>query len=201
MMNLTARQQEIFNYIKEYLSKHGVAPSVTEIRQRFNLGSLGTVHKHLKALESRGCIRRFKGRARAIEIIEEDAIGAYEVPMLGLIAAGTPIEALEVPDSLSIPEDMLGRGNTFSLQVNGDSMIEDGIHDGDYIIVESRRDARDGEIVVALVEGSDATVKRIYHEGKTIRLQPSNREMNPIMVSASDVEIRGVVIGLIRKYR
>jgi len=201
MMNLTARQREIFDFIKDYLSVHGVAPSVTEIRERFHLGSLGTVHKHLKALETRGCIRRFKGRARAIEIIESQDVGAYDVPMLGLIAAGTPIEALEVPDSLSIPEDMLGRGRTFSLQVNGDSMIEDGIHDGDYIIVESRNEARDGEIVVALVDGTEATVKRLYHEGEHIRLQPSNREMEPIVVSATDVEIRGVVIGLIRKYR
>ncbi|HPQ38973.1 MAG TPA: transcriptional repressor LexA [bacterium] len=201
MMNLTARQREIFDYVRSYLLKHGVAPSVTEIRERFQLGSLGTVHKHLKALETRGCIRRSKGRARAIEIIEDDTAGGFDVPMLGLIAAGSPIEALEVPDSLSIPEDMLGRGKTFSLQVNGDSMIEDGIHDGDYIIVESRRDARDGEIVVALVDGTEATVKRLYREGKTIRLQPSNRDMEPIIVAASDVEIRGVVIGLIRKYR
>ena len=200
-MNLTARQKEIFEFIKDYLMSHGIAPSVTEIGEAFSLGSLGTVHKHLKALENRGCIRRAKGHARAIEIVHGGESIAYDVPMLGLIAAGAPIEALEVPDSLAIPEDMLGRGTTFSLQVNGDSMIEDGIHDGDFIVVESRSDARDGEIVVALVEGSEATVKRLYREGDQVRLQPSNSSMEPIYVQAVDVEIRGVVIGLIRKYR
>ncbi|MCD4655271.1 hypothetical protein K8T06_15220, partial [bacterium] len=126
-MNLTARQKEIFEFIRSYLFTHGIAPSVTEIRDNFNLGSLGTIHKPLKALENRGWIRRAKGHARAIEISHENL--GCSIPMFGLIAAGLPIEALEAPDSLSIPEDMLGHGQTFSLQVNGDSMIEDGIND------------------------------------------------------------------------
>lgn len=201
MMNLTARQKEIFNFIRDYLYSNGIAPSVTEIREHFQLGSLGTVHKHLKALENRGCIRRSKGHARAIEITQGGESVAYEIPLLGLIAAGSPIDALEVPDTITIPEDMLGRGNTFSLQVNGDSMIEDGIHDGDFIVVESRSSARDGEIVVAMVNQSEATVKRLYREGNQVRLQPSNRNMSPIYVAGDSVEIRGVVIGLIRKYR
>ncbi|MBN1297279.1 transcriptional repressor LexA [bacterium] len=201
MMNLTARQREILDFITDYITRHGLAPSVTEIKDRFQLGSLGTVHKHLKALESRGCIRRSKGCARAIEVIRLPSSRICEVPMLGLIAAGSPIEALEIPDSLSIPEDMLGRGQTYSLQVNGDSMIEDGIHDEDFIIVESRSEARNGEIVVAVVDESEATVKRWYREGDRVRLQPSNATMQPIVVSAASVKIRGVVIGLIRKYR
>ncbi|MBN1879075.1 transcriptional repressor LexA [bacterium] len=200
-MNLTARQKEIFNYIKDFIQNRGIAPSVSEIRDFFHLGSLGTVHKHLKALERRGCIQRSKGYARAIELCVESRADSLDVPMLGLIAAGSPIQAFEVPETISIPEDMLGRGKTFSLQVNGESMIEDGINDGDFLIVESRSTAHDGEIVVALVDGDDATVKRYYREGRNIRLQPSNKTMSPILVPGDSVEIRGVVIGLIRKYR
>jgi len=200
-MNLTARQKEIYDFIQSYIYSHGIAPSVTEIRDKFNLGSLGTIHKHLKALEKRGCIRRSKGHARAIEIVNDSQSVSYNIPMLGLIAAGSPIEALEIPDTLAIPEEMLGHGSTFSLQVNGDSMIEDGINDGDYIIVESRSHASNGEIVVALIDGNEATVKRFFAEGDKIRLQPSNKNMSPILVAANTVTIRGVVIGLIRKYR
>jgi len=200
-MNLTQRQSEILEFIKSYLNRAGLAPTVNEIRDHFNLNSLATVHKHLKALERRRRIVRSKNHARAIELISEDPPGMADIPLLGLISAGQPIEALEIPDSLAIPEDMLGRSDTFALQVNGDSMIEDGIHDGDFIIVESRIQAREGEIVVALIEGEEATVKRFYNEGEHIRLQPSNRTMDPIYVEAEAVQIRGVVIGLIRKYR
>lgn len=200
-MNLTARQKEIFEYIREFIRARGIAPSVSEIRDFFHLGSLGTVHKHLKALERRGCIQRSKGFARAIELKSVPSLEGFEIPMLGLIAAGSPIQACEVPETISIPQDMLGRGQTFSLQVKGESMIDDGIHDGDYLIVESRKSAYDGEIVVALVNGEDATVKRFYREGRDIRLQPSNKQMAPIIVNGESVEIRGVVIGLIRKYR
>lgn len=200
-MNLTARQKEIFNFIKKYLAAHGIAPTVMEMRDHFQLGSLSTVHKHLKALEKRGYIVRSKGYARAIKIKEDTGIFSQEIPMLGLIAAGEPIRAFDVPETITIPEDMLGRGETFSLQVNGDSMIGDGIHDGDYLIVERRSQAYDGEIVVAIVDGDDATVKRFYREGKNVRLQPSNAAMAPIIVSGSSIEIRGVVIGLLRKYR
>jgi repressor LexA len=200
-MNLTARQKEILSYLRDYIVNHGIAPSVTEIKDFFNLGSLGTVHKHLKALEKRGCIRRSKGHARAIELKQMVESQMPEIPMLGLIAAGSPIQACEVPETLTIPEDMLGRGQTFSLQVTGQSMIEDGIHDGDYLVVESRLMAHEGEIVVAVVNGEDATVKRFHREGKNIRLQPSNKQMEPIIVPAETVEIRGIVIGLIRKYR
>lgn len=200
-MNLTARQKEIFNYVKKYLTVHGIAPTVMEIRDHFHLGSLSTVHKHLKALEKRGCIIRSKGHARAIKVKQDPRWVSQEIPMLGLIAAGTPIQAFDIPETITIPEDMLGRGETFSLQVNGDSMIGDGIHDGDFLIVEQRNQAHDGEIVVALVDGEDATVKRYYREGKNVRLQPSNAMMAPIIVSGASIEIRGVVIGLVRKYR
>jgi len=200
-MNLTPRQKEIFEFIQSYLGRCGVAPTVSEIRMHFKLNSLATVHKHLKALERRGWIHRSKNQARAIELSPRSALGVLEVPLFGLIAAGQPIEALEAPETLGIPEDLLGRQETFALQVTGNSMIEDGIHDGDFIIVESKTQARDGEIVVALINNEEATVKRFYREGSQVRLQPSNEKMDPIYVKTAQVQVRGVVIGLIRKYR
>jgi repressor LexA len=200
-MNLTRRQKEIFEYIKGYLEMQGVAPTVTEIKRQFNLGSVATVHKHLKALEIRECIRREKNRARAIELVPVHEVLGITIPLLGLIAAGQPIAALETPDILSIPEDMMGRTETYALRVTGNSMIEDGIHDGDFIIIESRSEVRDGEIVIALIDGEEATVKRFYREGAVVRLQPSNSQMAPIFAPVDSIKIQGVVIGLIRKYR
>ena len=200
-MNLTRRQKEIFDFIQNYLFRHDIAPTVNEIRDHFKLKSLATVHKHLKALESRGWIKRDRQKARAIELLNIDVQRNFDIPLLGLIAAGQPILALENPDTLSIPEDMIGRKETFALKVTGNSMIEDGIHDGDFIIVESRDVFQNGEIVVALIKQDESTVKRIYQEKSMIRLQPSNAEMNPIILPAKDVQVRGVVIGLIRKYQ
>jgi len=198
-MNLTQRQKEIFQFIRSYLRSHGVAPTVDEIRRNFGLRSVATVHKHLQALEKRDCIRRSKNRARAIDLLPVQG-NAVDIPLVGLIAAGMPIAALENPDTLAIPEDMIGRSDTYALKVTGDSMIEDGIHEGDYIIIESRLDVHDGEIVIALIDGDEATVKRLFREGPVIRLQPSNSEMGPIFMPADRVQIQGVVIGLIRKY-
>jgi repressor LexA len=200
-MNLTIRQNEILEYIKQYIRDHGIAPTVDEIRLQLHLNSLATIHKHLKAIEARGKIRRGKFKARAIEILSDERTNPNEIPMFGKIAAGQPIEALPMPETITIPDDMLGKNLTFSLQVKGDSMIDDGIHNGDYIVVESRESAKEGEIVVALVDGSEATVKRYYKKGKSIRLQPSNPTMEPIILDAARVAIQGVVIGLIRKYK
>lgn len=200
-MNLTLRQRQILEFVQNYIDARQVAPTVNEIRDHFKLGSLATVHKHLKALESRGWIRRGFNQARAIQMIPVSNSTGMDIPLLGLIAAGQPITALETPDVLSIPEDMMGHQETFALKVTGNSMVNDGIHDGDFIIVESRPHAQDGEIVVALIDGQDATVKRFYREGGIIRLQPSNDQMDAIFVEANRVLIRGVVIGLIRKYR
>ncbi len=200
-MNLTPRQKQILEYIQQYIGHKGVAPTVNEIRDHFHLGSLATVHKHLQALEHRGALKRDPRRARAMDIVPVSALPGVDIPMLGLIAAGQPITALENPDTLAIPEDMLGRRETYALKVTGHSMIGDGIHDGDFLIVESRQTAEDGEIVVALIGGTDATVKRFFREGRRIRLQPSNDAMEPIYVSDTEVMIRGVVIGLIRKYQ
>ncbi|MBN1357118.1 transcriptional repressor LexA [bacterium] len=198
-MNLTQKQKEIFTFIRSYLRRHGIAPTVDEIRRHFDLRSVATVHKHLQALEKRECIRRSKNRARAIDLVPVQG-NSIEIPLVGLIAAGQPIAALENPDILAIPEDMIGRSETYALRVTGDSMIEDGIHEGDFIIVESRPEARDGEIVIALVDGDEATVKRFFREGLVARLQPSNSEMDPIYIPMDRLQIQGVVIGLIRKY-
>ncbi|MBN1552176.1 transcriptional repressor LexA [bacterium] len=200
-MNLTQRQKEIYDFIKSYLSRNGIAPTVTEIQSFFKLRSVATVHKHLTALENRECIRRSKNRARAIELISIKPSESLYVPLLGLIAAGEPIAAIENPDTLSIPEDMIGRTETYALKVKGNSMIEDGIHEGDHIIIEKRSEALDGEIVVALIDSEEATVKRFYREGSMIKLQPANRDMDPLYIKADRIVIQGVVIGLIRKYR
>lgn len=200
-MNLTPRQKQILEFIQSYLEQTGTAPTVNEIRDHFRLGSLATVHKHLQALEYRGALKRDPRRARAMDIIPLHALPGVEIPLLGLIAAGQPITALENPDTLSIPEDMLGRRETYALKVTGNSMIGDGIHDGDFLIIESRSSAEEGEIVVALIGGTDTTVKRYFRERGRIRLQPSNESMKPIYVSEEELMIRGVVIGLIRKYQ
>lgn len=200
-MNLTPRQREILEYIRHYIQKCRVAPTVNEIRDHFRLNSTATVHKHLKALESRGVIHRSRQKARAIELLSSPMTSNFEIPLLGAIAAGQPIAALETPDTLAIPEDMLGHSETYALRVQGNSMIDDGINDGDYVIIESRSDARDGEIVVALIHDDEATIKRFFREGGRIRLQPSNSTMSPMIYSGSEIQIRGVVIGLIRKYK
>ncbi len=199
-MNLTIRQKEILDFIDQFVQTTGTAPTMNEIRDHFKLKSLATVHKHLKALVSRGKIRRSQNQARAMEIIPVSGVASCDIPLLGRICAGQPIEAYEIPDVLSVPEDMLGRGETFSLQVQGDSMIDAGICPGDYIIVESRNQARDGEIVIAFINGDEATVKRFYKEGHIVRLQPENATMEPLYIPEDNIQIRGIVIGLIRKY-
>ncbi len=199
-MYLTKRQQEILAYLKRHITAFGYAPSFEEISRHFHLSSLATVHKHLSNLEKKGMIRREWNRSRSVEIVEEGAEGC-EVPLLGRIAAGRPIEAIEDVGAISIPSDMLGRNRTYILQVSGDSMIDDGIRDGDYVIVEERREARNGEMVVALLDGEDVTLKKYYREGQKIRLEPANPLMQPIRVDEEKVTIQGIVIGLLRKYR
>ena len=202
-MFLTKRQREIFDYVAEHIISNHYAPSIEEIRQHFHLASLATVHKHLKFLEKKGAITRQAHKSRSIEIspASQFNIGRVaEVPLLGTIAAGQPIEAIQVEESLSIPEEMLGRRETFVLKVRGDSMIEEQIRDGDFVIIEERAQAENGETVVALLHGEEVTLKKFYRENGKVRLQPANTDLEPIIVDAQDVRIRGVVIGLLRKY-
>jgi len=198
---LTKRQKELFDFLDGYLTQHGYAPTLEEIGTRFNLNSLATVHKHLTNLEQKGIIRRTWNHSRAIELIRQGTTTAAVVlPLLGRVAAGRPIEALETADSLAVPAEFVRRQNTFVLRVVGSSMVGDGILDGDYIVVEERPTAENGETVVATING-EATVKRFYRErtGK-IRLQPANDTMQPIMVRERDLQVRGVVVAVLRKY-
>ncbi|MFN8628004.1 MAG: transcriptional repressor LexA [Candidatus Binatia bacterium] len=200
-MILTKRQKELYDYIDDYIARHGYAPTLEEIGEQFQLASLATVHKHLTNLEDKGLIRRKWNFSRAIELVpQQRKTGAIELPLLGSVAAGAPIEPLENAESFTVPEEFVRRQTTFALRVKGDSMIEDGIRDGDYIIVEERPNAENGETVVALVNG-EATVKKFHREkaGK-IRLMPANERLAPINANAQDVTIRGVVVAVMRKY-
>ena len=200
-MILTKRQKQLYDYLDDYIATRGFAPTLEEIGEHFHLNSLATVHKHLTNLEHKGLIMRKWNFSRAIELVpRQKKSGAVELPLLGLVAAGQPIEALENNDTFTVPEEFIRRQNTFVLRVKGNSMIDDGIWDGDYIIVEERPSAENGETVVALVNG-EATVKRFYHEkGGKVRLQPANESIAPLIVRDKDVEIRGAVVAVMRKY-
>jgi repressor LexA len=202
-MFLTKRQKELYDYLESYIRTNGYAPTFQEIGAHFRLSSLATVHKHLSNLESKGLIKRHWNYSRAIELLPNPAAssnGTVLLPLLGAVAAGRPIEAIETDDTLAVPESLVRRGKTYALRVKGDSMVGDGILDGDYVIVEERTDAENGETVVALVDG-EATVKRFHRErGDMIRLQPANDAMPPMLVAAKDLAIRGVVVAVLRKY-
>jgi repressor LexA len=202
-MSLTKRQREILTYLSTYSEEHGYAPSFEEIATQFNYNSLATVHEHLTNLERKGYIKRAYNESRGIELVPSEVYPrAASLPLLGTVAAGMPIEAIQMPESIGVPEDLVRRaGNHFVLRVRGNSMIDEQIRDGDYVIVEDRQSARDGEMVIALLGGENATLKKFYREsGGTIRLQPANSAMKPIYVDEEDVRVRGVVIGVLRKY-
>ena len=202
-MPLTRRQKEILDFVDAFLGERGYAPSFEEIAAAFGYSSLATVHEHLSNLERKGYIRKSYNESRSIELLSEDGAGsALDLPLLGNVAAGVPIEAIEHRESLSVPADMIRKGrDNFVLRVEGDSMIDEQIRDGDYIVVTSQATAEEGEMVVALVGGDSATVKKLYRDGPDrIRLQPANPEVEPIVANARDVAIQGVVVGVIRKY-
>ena len=200
-MVLTKRQREILSFLEESMERNGYAPSLTEIRRHFELQSISTIHKHLVHLEEKGLIRRHWNRARAIELVKPATRPeARDVPLAGLIAAGTPIEAVRGNETVAIPEDMIGRRDVYVLRVRGESMIEEQVRDGDLVLVENRRQARNGEMVIGLISGEGATLKKYYREKGRIRLQPAHPTMEPIFVSEDELQIQGVVIGLVRKY-
>lgn len=207
-MALTKRQKEVLDLLVSFLNKHGYSPSFEEIARLLKLTSLATVHKHITTLERKGFIRRGYNQSRSIEVIQlpkpvrEQVIERHvvELPLAGRIAAGRPLEAVEDRETISLGDFARG-SNVFVLQVKGNSMVEDHILDGDFIVVEQTQVANPGEIVVALVGGEEATLKRFYREsGGKVRLQPANGQMQPIIVSAADVKIQGRVIGVLRKY-
>jgi repressor LexA len=216
-MALTRRQKEVLDFIVGFLKENEYSPSFEEIAEGMGLASIATVHKHLTALESKGYLKRSFNQSRALELgpkyyrelrlkrqeeaHESSVLPALATPLLGTIAAGRPIEAFPNQESLSF-KDFLGAKDVFALEVRGDSMIEDHILEGDYVLVEKTEQYRDGEIVVALVDGSESTLKRFYREpGGKARLQPANAAMEPIFVPLSDLQIQGRVLAVHRKYR
>ncbi len=202
-MPLTRRQREILDYLNGYLEANEYAPSFEEIARHFNYNSLATVHEHLTNLERKGYIKRTYNESRAIEVLPSEVNPrAIELPLLGLVAAGTPIEALATEEMIAVPEDFTRRGgNHYVLRVRGNSMIDEQIRDGDYVVIRERQNADNGEMVIALINNSSATVKKFYRERDgRIRLQPANDTMEPIYIHENDVTIQGIVIGVLRKY-
>jgi repressor LexA len=201
VLPLTKRQREILDYLQDFIQQHGYAPSLEEIGRRFGLSSLATVHKHLTNLQEKGFIKRAWNRSRSVEMIPTSAGGrAVDLPLLGYVAAGVPIEAVASSETFAVPEDFVGRRDTYVLRVRGNSMIDEQICDGDFVIVEDRKTAQNGETVVALLSGSDVTLKKLYRENGRVRLQPANPTMPPIFVDPDQLQVQGVVVGVMRKY-
>lgn len=199
-MGLTPAQERVYRFVREYIDQHGYAPSYEEIRSNLGFQSLNAVFKHLKQIEERGYLRiPWKNKKRALELVHLQSENAA-IPFLGVVAAGTPIEAVEVPESIEVPDNFLGNGSNFALRVKGESMIDDGIRDGDILIITKQPHAENGQTVVALVNG-ESTVKKFYHYGNEVELRPANESMQPIRVAAGEVEIVGLVMGLLRNYR
>ena len=201
-MAVTRRQKEVVDFLESFVARNGYSPSFEEIARGMGLKSLATVHKHVTNLEKKGLLDRVHNRSRSIDVLPPGARtrSSDRVPLAGRIAAGVPVEALETSESISL-HDVVGNRDVFALEVRGDSMRDEHIISGDYVLVERARTARQGEIVVALVHGAETTLKRFYAEGSVVRLQPANLEMEPIYVKASDVAIQGRVLGVLRKYR
>jgi repressor LexA len=203
VMGLTPRQAEILTYITHYSDKKGYAPTLQEIGDKFGLSSVATVHKHISHLVEKGYLARQRRNAsRDLEVVaqESGAVGMASIPLLGTVAAGLPIEALEDQENLNLPVEWLGKGRTFALKVRGDSMIEEQIRDGDTVVVEAREEARNGETVIALVDGDSVTVKQYFREGSQIRLQPANPTVPVLTVAEERVQVQGVVIGVLRRF-
>lgn len=199
-MALTPAQERVYRFVQDYLKDRGYSPSYEEIREHLGFRSLNAVYKHLKQLQQRGYLQSPpKNRKRALELLPLHTTGV-SIPFLGVVSAGTPIEAVEIPESIEVPESFLGNGNNFALKVRGDSMIDEGIREGDILIITRQSHAESGQTVVALVHG-EATVKKFYPHNGEVELRPANSHMAPLRLPADDVEIVGTVVGLLRHYR
>lgn len=202
-MGLTRRQSEILNFIRDYSASRGYAPTLEEIGGHFGLSSVATVHKHVANLVAKGYLKRGrKNASRDLSVLPSPEAGEAlcRIPLLGIVAAGRPIEALPTSEDIALPESWLGRRQTYALRVQGDSMIEEQIRDGDVVVVEEREVARDGETVVALVDGQNVTVKRYRRRASTVYLEPANPALSPLALPEERVRIQGVVIGVLRRY-
>jgi repressor LexA len=209
MRGLTQRQKEVLEFIGDYQRNRGFPPAVRDIAKHFHLVSAAGVHKHIKALVRKGFLAKENFLSRSLRVIGGDSAtgpansGSFELPLLGYVAAGRPIESIaQNQEFISVPRDLVPQGrNNYVLRVRGDSMIGDFICDGDYVVMESRETAHDGETVVALIRGQEATLKRFYRENGTVRLQPANPAVDPIVISGDDVQIQGVVVAIWRRFR
>ena len=197
MDTLTKRQKELLDFMEDFIASHDYAPSYREIADFFHLSSIATVSDHVENLKEKGYLTKDFNEARSLQLTPRFDERTFQIPLLGLVAAGAPIEAVRTNETIDIPKDMMGK-NVFALKVRGDSMIDDGIFNGDYIIIEQTNNPRNGEIVVALVDNENATLKRFYREKDHIRLQPSNPKYKPIRVKK--VVVQGRVKGVIRKF-
>ncbi len=202
-MNLTPRQVDVISAIRNYRYLNGISPTMQELADQLGTSKV-TIFEHVGALEKKRVIRRDKHKARSLEIISEDLLPdedrATKLPLLGSIAAGSPIEAVENREELDLETMFHSKNGVYVLRVRGESMIDDHLCDGDYVVIERRENARNGEQVVALLDTGEATLKRFYKEGSRIRLQPANKSMEPRMVDANRVKVQGVVIGVLRSY-
>lgn len=201
MEPLTKRQKEILEYIRSFIDENGYAPSYREIAHYFEFSSTGTIAEYIGILEEKGYLTKEAMEARAIQLTPrfDDGISILAIPLMGVIDAGRPIEAIRTSETIDIPRDMIGK-KTFALRVRGESMIEDGILDGDYIIIEQTSSAKNGDIIVALIDNQNATLKHFYNEKGSIRLQPANKKMKPMHFAKNRVTIQGKVKGIIRKF-
>lgn len=198
---LTRRQKEILEYIRNFIEDNGYSPSYREIAHYFELSSTGTIAEYVSILQEKGYLTKEATEARAIQLTPtyDDGLEIHSIQLLGIIDAGRPIEAIRTNETIDIPRDMVGP-RTFALKVRGESMIDDGILEGDYVIIEQTNSPRNGDIVVALVDNANATLKRFYHEKENIRLQPANKTMKPMLFAKSRITIQGKVKGVIRKF-
>jgi repressor LexA len=201
-MPITARQRRVLDYIRNYFDVHREAPTIAEIGKEFGMSSSASAHHVVSTLEREGFIRRIPNVSRGIELVNhENTEPKYEIPLLGVVAAGTPIEAVLNYETVCVPRDMVREGRMFALRVRGDSMIDEQIRDNDVIVLQSQQTADNGQTVVALIDGSDATLKRFYGGRNQVRLEPANPNYKPIFVRPPErVQVQGVVVGVIRKY-
>lgn len=198
-----SKQKELLDYVSQYINREGVSPTLNEMAEALGVSSLATIHEHLQKLESKGLLRRYKGAVRGIELLDSKiakTLEGIDIPLVGIIAAGKPIEAIEDPtETINVSPDLTSSNRrTFALQVRGESMIEEGILDGDYVVVQQQDTAQNGDIVVALIDNAYATLKRFFKEKDRIRLEPANSRMEPIY--AVNVAIQGKVTGVVRRY-
>jgi repressor LexA len=202
-MNLTPRQLDVLVAIRNYRHLHGYSPTMQELADQLGTSKV-TIFEHVGALEKKRVLRRDKHKARSLEIVDDQKLPDEErntkLPLLGTIAAGSPIEAVENREELDLEQLFQSRSGVYVLRVRGDSMIDDHLCDGDYVVIERRENARNGEQVVALLDTGEATLKRFYREGHKIRLQPANKTMEPRVVDADCCKVQGVVIGVLRSY-